>query len=395
MLQGTTIDFKNKVASAFENIKNYLSTDKVVQNYKYWNNESQLVELSNFYQELQQETKVEKAIEDNKDIIVSNNFNSNKLNHVLFDIILKDYKESMCVQDCEAIFTDSFYQPRKIMNYSFPDLSTHDENIRSTEFLANLRLHNRIEKRQMKNYNEMKKYSKYGCVKDIKWYDKEVIKVSFSHNGLREEIVYYKSSDKNCKLSYLEIYTKLETLLAGDNNLGKFDKLEDDNDVKYNTSVLEYHIFGCEAIKNPAAFIHNHMVLDLIKDKEMTWEDALCKEQLPMVIGGAIMGARKVNSCYKEFMPHPYLYDKDYESLSYHPNYYNDHTKKAKLLLEKEVNITKKWLEWKLGKGISKYVIKNCCEENDKEAIKAIWECILEAAEEWYPGVLGSVEEIN
>ncbi|MGB4191264.1 MAG: hypothetical protein WBJ81_01785 [Rickettsiales bacterium] len=66
-------------------------------------------------------------------------------------------------------------------------------------------------------------------------------------------------------------------------------------------------LFSCEASKNPAVYIHNHMLLDFI-DIGLSWKDALLKF-MPMSPTGSIMNARAINKLYKKYMPIDYTYD--------------------------------------------------------------------------------------
>lgn len=82
---------------------------------------------------------------------------------------------------------------------------------------------------------------------------------------------------------------------------------------------LVYLLFGCEVTRNPAMGVINHMLLDLILAKQMTFAEAFvgsdaadnCLNQprlMPMSPKGAVAVARALHTSYKDVMPYPYQY---------------------------------------------------------------------------------------
>ena len=116
-------------------------------------------------------------------------------------------------------------------------------------------------------------------------------------------------------------------------------------------------LFSCETSKNPAAYIHHQMLLDLVIDHGITWDEAIIN-LMPMSPSKAIMNARALNQLYEDYMPIKYYYD-----------YVEATDGDAKVLALREENLVKKWLEAKhptLDHNSIKDVIKII-----KQAIKA------------------------
>ena len=311
--------------------------------------------------------------------------------------------------DKVCLIARELFLPRKVLNEI--DLIKIETN---TDFFAILRLHNRLEKRELKN-REDKKEDSFRSVRKIKWgEDIGVSRIYKQTNILKSESVLYSGETLNYAHIYNEMFQDPQQCILYERILFRhIIPGEADIEEASNIRVFYYHLFGCEAIKNPAAFIHNKMVLDLIEAKKLTWQKALKERELPMTMDGAIMASRIINSTYNDFMPHKYLYDKDYTTLGYGQKISEVNRKDANLLLKKEINITRKWLERKLGKSISGYMIDKCCkvvktaddkkEESsktqkiyivDSDAIHAIWELILESCKEWYSDVLDDASDI-
>ena len=317
---------------------------------------------------------------------------------------------SASLQDDEDYFlARELLLPRKVLNEI--DLNKIETN---TDFFAILRFHNRSETRELKN-REDKKEDSFHSARKIKWGEDigESCINKFKYY-LKSEIVSYSGEILNYAHIYNQMFQDPQQCILYERILFKhIIPGEADIEEASTIRVFYYHLFGCEAIKNPAAFIHNKMVLDLIEAKKLTWQKALKEQELPMTMKGAIMGSRIINSTYNDFMPHKYLYDKDYTKLSYEQETSEENGNYANLLLKKEINITRKWLEWKLGKSISGYMIDKCCkvvktaddkkEESSKTqkiyivdsvAIHAIWGLILESCKEWYSDVLDDASDI-
>jgi hypothetical protein len=81
-------------------------------------------------------------------------------------------------------------------------------------------------------------------------------------------------------------------------------------------------------------------------------------------------------------MPHKYLYQikNDYDGFE--------------SLIKREAAITKAWLELKLGKAVSQYLIKQC--QTDDKAIGTIWELIMESFDRWdFPKDVPLIENLT
>ena len=72
---------------------------------------------------------------------------------------------------------------------------------------------------------------------------------------------------------------------------------------------LAYHFFGLEPTRNPAVFVLNQMLLDLIIFAKYEWSQVI--DLMPMKSTGAVPAARKLNRMYNPYMPHHYEYPGD------------------------------------------------------------------------------------
>lgn len=237
------------------------------------------------------------------------------------------------------------------------------------KFLAYLRLHNRSEKRCLKQ--------KVECA-DTSWAffeakDVILLKNSGTCGGFRNEQVSLCGD-------YWIKYIKLINDLTPDEKAFLLDTRANLMKVPGNTDLITnsyltlwYLLFGCEVIKNPAALIHHNMALDLLSAGKMKWGEDMI-DITPMLSSGSIKKAMALNEHYTNFMPHPYLYQEK-----------NDFSFKDQLV-RREARITENWLELKLGKIISAYLI-NQCKANDSiiasSAAEAIWLLIMESFEGW------------
>mmetsp|Transcript_19521 Transcript_19521/g.21171 ORF Transcript_19521/g.21171 Transcript_19521/m.21171 type:complete len:541 (+) Transcript_19521:72-1694(+) len=93
---------------------------------------------------------------------------------------------------------------------------------------------------------------------------------------------------------------------------------------------LTYLLFVCETSRNPAAFIHHQMLLDLKIGNHITW--TIFFDLMPMSPKDSIQRARSLNQLYQDYLPSAYEYDK-YES-----------NEVPKLLIQTEATVVKIWL---------------------------------------------------
>lgn len=260
------------------------------------------------------------------------------------------------------------------------DLS--NTNSFALDFFANLRLHNRLDKRALK-YKE-----KFGekfpeQVSKWKYSQTEIIidhKIRANTNTLRSEEV--KFNDET--LSYPAISNL--GLVSSDALLLRqiFHKGVSAN-IPTHILTLHYLLFGTEVIRNPSALIHNSMMLDLIYHASLTWEGAFDQRIMPMSMEGAIMASRIVNSHYTKYMPHNYLYDKGYETIYYKNDaeaYHKQNKNNAKILLEKELDFTKLWLIMKLGNNLDEYLQENGDLKDNKA--QEIFQLIQASCQQWF-----------
>lgn len=261
-----------------------------------------------------------------------------------------------------------FFSRKTLENTYFNLSATPEENF-VVEFLSHLRLHNRSEKRHLAN--------KELC-KDTGWQifesENSIIKLrnesEYNPKGSRNEQVAFEN---NIWASYAEILLKqtdesIDLLLSNRINL----KAEQDGQsLDTNVFPMWYLLFGCEVIKNPAALIHNNMVLDLVNAGRLSWDEAAV-EKIPMSEAKIIKQAVKLNSFYTDFTPHKYSYDGKYGDVE---------ISDVATLIEREGAIVKEWLQLKLGQGVSGYLIEQSVTDNN--AVKAIWDLVLESFDDW------------
>lgn len=254
---------------------------------------------------------------------------------------------------------------RKTLDNPYFNLSAIAEEDFVVEFLSYLRLHNRSEKRHINNGEKCK---------NTTWTvfeSKEAVELDNQneYSGCRNEQVHFNSKWDNYSmiLSYPKPEEVQVLLDAGIN----IKRVHNPDNLSSKSLSLWYLLFGCEVIKNPSALIHHNMAFDLVKARKLEWtedDNDQMIEIVPMFKAGMIQPAMKLNREYSEFMPHKYSYQRkdEYE---------------LKSLVKREANITKEWLELKLGKAVSGYLINQCATDNN--AAKAIWELLLESFDGW------------
>jgi hypothetical protein len=93
-------------------------------------------------------------------------------------------------------------------------------------------------------------------------------------------------------------------------------------------------IIAVEGTRNPAALVTHHMMLDLIENKRLSWQQALELRQMPMAPVGATAEARSVHNDFDGYMPHHYQY--------------RGTKGKTANLMQSEETITHLWLNMKL-----------------------------------------------
>jgi hypothetical protein len=108
---------------------------------------------------------------------------------------------------------------------------------------------------------------------------------------------------------------------------------------------LVYLMFSTEVARNPASLVINYIILELIREGELDWQDAFEQREMPMSIVGAISPSRWMHTNYETTLK--YSYDKADNSIS-NENGKRD-MEKLQELINKEASIFSRWL---LFKGI-------------------------------------------
>jgi hypothetical protein len=230
------------------------------------------------------------------------------------------------------------------------DLSEVSDESFVVEFLSNLRLHNRSEKRHIKNikdFNDDIRETANHIWNVTPEYSVEV-KHNFTDTYGRDELVRFRNKDK---ASYIEIISgqtdeEWSILLRDRINIKR-----DAADLSLNILSLWYLIFGCDFIKHPASLIHINMVLDLAEAGRAGFSrkdlSINCRIKIPMS-NNVLSSVMYLNELYTVYMPHKYKYNK-----------YRGYDKKHELIKYEE-DLTREWMEFKLGKSVSDYLITQC-----------------------------------
>jgi hypothetical protein len=250
----------------------------------------------------------------------------------------------------------------------------------SVAFFAQLRWHNRIDKRLEKDIsniwcNEQKKHT---CAKTDTLKYSDNVSVLVSHGVSKQSKIYRSEtidfeSDKNSIASYPTIYSNVKITLSDYDQLTKpFYKIEIDK-LSQDASSLHYLLYGTEVVRNPSALIHNMMAMELISNGKMTWKEALHNREIPMCIEGALQDSRSLNKEYNRYMPHKYKYE-------------NGTDRDKTTLITKEKNLVIKWLKLKFGENYLK-----ACFNKDGKDLKithavSMFDILETACNNWYIG---------
>ena len=77
---------------------------------------------------------------------------------------------------------------------------------------------------------------------------------------------------------------------------------------------LKHLIAGTEAGRNPAHLIVSMMILDMIEERKLYWDNVLDDKSpvfIPMIMKGAVIAATTLHSIFNLYMPYPYSYRGD------------------------------------------------------------------------------------
>lgn len=306
----------------------------------------------------------------------------------------------------------TFTSDEERVNFDLSDTESKDFVV---EFLSHLRLHNRLDKRTSKNFlkceseefrqlvkilckhitdNQLTKNSDYADKSFTFW--KNLRSVNFNNNiGFKKmenekqgkrpyevthriEKVFFKEypSSRNIKTTYENLF--------GEEEIEDFDKIlqyrinikkaGDGSTPSYKALCLWYLLFGCEVKRNPASLIHINMALDIAQENPNKTEIKKdVKNNIPMTIADIriVESAMCLNEFFGKYMPINYQYN---------PRNHGIEDSKH-VLIEREAEITKKWLELKKGKVYAKELIKKCA--TDDNTVKEIYGLIRGSYEEW------------
>ncbi len=267
---------------------------------------------------------------------------------------------------------DSRDEKRKVLNHDDIDLSDavsgDTENTFVFEYFANLRLHLRSEKRAVKERDEERiNLIKFSEEVQVKIYDDNNYHNEYNNGTHSERVVIFDDKDTSYatikgKIN-LENHTKINTDFIEN-------KLDIGGQLYYkfkNTTAFWYLLFGCESLKNPAAIIHNCMMLE-IKD----WQENFDKK-LPMCSGRVLSKALPVNHYIKDYMPYGYHYQEEFVPRG-DTNLFESN---AKSFMDTEGDFVQYWLSEKWSKKTLKRIneIKDA-KKYMQEVVKLICECL-------------------
>jgi hypothetical protein len=261
---------------------------------------------------------------------------------------------------------------RKVLASTDFDLSTIAPEDFVVEYLAHQRLHNRSEKRCLKN----------NCTcKNTTWKISDNLEVKLCNKnswpGCRGEVVRFDGHE------WIASYSKVMTLTGLDPTVLETTYMNIKKSLATGTLTNEtvslwYLLFGCEAIKNPAAIVHHAMLIDLVKAGNYIWErevdesgvdNNICfYEVAPMCSPNSIQPAMALNHEYAEYMPVAYKYQPDC-------NFPEGR------LRERESELMTKWIEYKLREKYFDTLL--AIRKNEPQAIDALWSLILNTLESW------------
>ena len=182
---------------------------------------------------------------------------------------------------------------RKVLASTDFDMSAIDPEDFVVEYLAYQRLHNRSEKRCLKNNDKCK---------DTTWKISDSVEIKLSNANMwpecRGEIVRFSQHDSIARYSEIMTLPGLDTKILE----SCYMNIKTSAGVLTSeTASLWYLLFGCEAIKNPSAIVHHAMLIDLVRAGKCAWNPL--EEVAPMASSESIQPAMFLNREYAEYMP--------------------------------------------------------------------------------------------
>jgi hypothetical protein len=257
-------------------------------------------------------------------------------------------------------------------------------------FFSHVRLSNRSQTREIKNYRSLSSleaktfYPKESMYRVWSLFSSKALErlgvFSGNQKGSRKDMVDsagsyqeisnvlkgYKDYFNTLIPNFIEdslIATWIKEIIRGENRLTKID--EEFAKMMYEQSKIDklkeklvgiaYLLFGCEVARNPASIPIHYMMLELIINNRLNFEDALTATsnnnlsnggRMPMSAKGAIAAGRRLNNKFAQYLPCTYSYpgnEKDSEVGILDPE-----------MISREVNILYGWLSLKIGPDIVK-----------------------------------------
>lgn len=227
-------------------------------------------------------------------------------------------------------------------------------------FLAYIRLHARSNTRHIKNFM---------FLGDITEISRKVVGSFFRFPGIGK--MAYETQEVNIKgtktdwvvtsSSYRDIYSSLDViktkLKVNDEQIacwisltleGKakswLEKLNlksfDRENLEKSINSLTYLLFFTEVARNPSSLLMHRMMLDLIQNKKMSWQEALIEEKMPMSISGAVAASRGLSRLLNPQTSVARSYDRTLGKEISTPD----------TLMQKEEMLFEAWFTWKTGK---------------------------------------------
>ncbi len=249
------------------------------------------------------------------------------------------------LDDKKLLFQKGKYKRRPVLSedHIFEQKNAQDH-------LSNIRLSNRSQKRKIKNYygnpfnkplvekdsgslyiSRITRCWKFLDDNDLLAFDEQGIQTSLGREhkvillGTYDDVIA-KISETFKKRDDDEVALGIRHIIKGNNEkLTHFNEQE-----KLVLAALSYLFLGCECTRNPAVFITNQMILDLLINSQISWGEA--RELMTMAPEGSVGLARGLGKKYKTKVIFPYEYPGKIDS--------------AGALFERDAKLVKMWLKY-------------------------------------------------
>lgn len=238
------------------------------------------------------------------------------------------YKKFGLLNNLSSIFFNEVWDEERIF-FADDESDVFDSII----FFSKLRLQNRLAKRRM-IFKPI--FSAESTQKSFKWKYSNTNTVfvlnKYTCNDVKLEYVVF---DSKTDTKYGNLWKECKSQLGDINKLRIFTNGMRKEYLSFFAAKFHCLLFGLEVMRNPSALIHHMMLFDLIERGQIRWEEV--HDKMPMALEGAVEASRYKNSVYSAYMPHNYLYDVE-RDISYQSDIESE-------LIEREHDLTKKWLE--------------------------------------------------